>query len=249
MRKPDRRTRRTRELLQRALVELLGERRYETITIRDIAERADVARATFYLHYTDKDALFLGCHEAIVGAFHLGPHHPLSREELLAPDAPPGLAAAYAHLGDVRVPLRRFFRGKDGPLMLGRIRDGSARAIEANLRAAFADAAPTVPLGVLARYLAGAQIALMHWWLEQPQPQSAETMAQALHRLQRAALHEAFPVQDDARVSHPPERAPAPADHHDHAPHSVQPEHDEGLRQPHADRGADTRRSLPPAVR
>ncbi len=201
MRKPDRRVRRTRELLQQALIALVGERRYETITIRDITDRADVARATFYLHYTDKDDLFLGCHEAIVGAFHVGPHHPLSREGLLAPDAPPGLAAAYAHLADVRVPLQHLFRGKDGPLMLGRIRDGCARAIEANLRAAFADAAPAVPFAVLARYLAGAQVALMHWGLEQPPPQSAATVAQALHRLQRAALHEAFGL-DDARTYH-----------------------------------------------
>ena len=68
----DRRVQRTRELLQKALVELLTERRYEAISIGDITERANVGRTTFYLHYTSKDDLFMGCHEAIVGQFHFG---------------------------------------------------------------------------------------------------------------------------------------------------------------------------------
>lgn len=38
---------------------LIGEKDYPQITVTEIAERADVARATFYLHYDDKDALLL----------------------------------------------------------------------------------------------------------------------------------------------------------------------------------------------
>ncbi len=196
MTKPDRRVRRTRELLQQALIALVGERRYEAITIRDIADRANVARATFYLHYTDKDDLFLGCHEAIVGTFHFGPHHPLSRAELLSPDAPAATAGAYHHLAAEQTLVRRLFQGKDGPTLLRRIRDGRAREIAACLRAAFPEADSTMPLDVLAHYLAGAQVALVQWWLEQGQPCSPEALAQTCHRLQRAALREAFGLDD-----------------------------------------------------
>lgn len=162
MAKTDRRIQRTRELLQKALIDLIGERGYDAITIQDIAERANVGRTTFYAHYSTKDDLLMSCHEAILGRFRSGElyPHPLSREELLAPEATLGLESAYRHLEDARPRLQAIFQGKDGPLILRRIRDWSAQEIEADLRAALAEAESTIPLDVLANYLAGAQIAL-----------------------------------------------------------------------------------------
>jgi AcrR family transcriptional regulator len=55
--KLDPRVRRTRQLLQAAFMALLGEKRFEAITVQDIAERATVNRATFYAHFVDKYAL------------------------------------------------------------------------------------------------------------------------------------------------------------------------------------------------
>lgn len=192
MTKTDRRAQRTRELLQKALIELIAERGYDAITIQDIVDRADVGRTTFYLHYQSKDQLFMSCHEAIVGKFHLGPLHPLSREELLSPEIPPDLTAAYQHLEEDRALLFLIFQGKDSLLILRQIRDQRAREIEANLRAAFAEADSTIPLDMLANYLAGAQIALMQWWLEKRRHHTPENLTQTLHRMQRAAMREAF---------------------------------------------------------
>ncbi len=58
--KNDRRSQRTRQLLSEALVQLIREKDYNTITVNDIIERANVGRSTFYAHYHDKDDLFLG---------------------------------------------------------------------------------------------------------------------------------------------------------------------------------------------
>ncbi|WP_082393378.1 TetR/AcrR family transcriptional regulator [Nocardia arizonensis] len=55
----DRRVRRTRALLNQALLELMLERGYERISIGDILERADIGRSTFYAHFRDKDDLLL----------------------------------------------------------------------------------------------------------------------------------------------------------------------------------------------
>ncbi|MEU4341543.1 helix-turn-helix domain-containing protein [Nocardia sp. NPDC023852] len=55
----DRRVRRTREALHRALIELMIERGYERVTVSDIIDRADVGRSTFYAHYRDKDDLLI----------------------------------------------------------------------------------------------------------------------------------------------------------------------------------------------
>jgi hypothetical protein len=64
------------------------------------------------------------------------------------------------------------------------------------LRAAFAEADSTIPLDVLANYLAGAQIALVQWWLEKRQSHTPEILAQSFHRLQRAAIRDAFGLRD-----------------------------------------------------
>lgn len=55
--KVDARIRRSRLRLRQALVELVLERGYDAVTIRDIARRADVGYATFFRHFEDKDAL------------------------------------------------------------------------------------------------------------------------------------------------------------------------------------------------
>lgn len=63
----DPRMRRTRQLLQGALMQLLGSKSFDDISVQDITDAATVNRATFYDHYTDKFALL----EALIaGGFH-----------------------------------------------------------------------------------------------------------------------------------------------------------------------------------
>ena len=52
--KTDPRIKRTHQLLQTALRDLLMEQTFSDITVQDIAARAGVNRATFYAHFTDK---------------------------------------------------------------------------------------------------------------------------------------------------------------------------------------------------
>ena len=54
MKKEYRNGMRTKRMIRDAFVELLGEKkRMEEISVRALAERADVAKSTFYNHYTD----------------------------------------------------------------------------------------------------------------------------------------------------------------------------------------------------
>jgi len=53
----DRRVRRTHQLLSDALIDLTLSQGYDNITIRDITEHADVAYATFFRHFNDKNDL------------------------------------------------------------------------------------------------------------------------------------------------------------------------------------------------
>ena len=53
----DRRTRRTRKALRLALQHLLMTKAFDQITVREIAEEADVAYTTFFRNYPDKESL------------------------------------------------------------------------------------------------------------------------------------------------------------------------------------------------
>ena len=53
----DRRVQKTRKLLQDALIELVAEKGYESVTIQEILDKANVGRSTFYSHFQDKDQL------------------------------------------------------------------------------------------------------------------------------------------------------------------------------------------------
>ena len=50
----DRRVIRTKRMIRDALTELMEEKGFEGITVRDLTEQAKINRGTFYLHYRDK---------------------------------------------------------------------------------------------------------------------------------------------------------------------------------------------------
>ena len=60
----DRRVQKTQGLLREALVSLIHEKSYNAIAVKEILDRANVGRSTFYTHFRDKDELLVsGIHE------------------------------------------------------------------------------------------------------------------------------------------------------------------------------------------
>ncbi|MBD7986279.1 TetR/AcrR family transcriptional regulator [Sporosarcina sp. Sa2YVA2] len=55
--KVDPRIIRTKAMFEEALLELMQEKDFKKISVREISERSKLNRATFYLHYYDKDEL------------------------------------------------------------------------------------------------------------------------------------------------------------------------------------------------
>lgn len=52
--KNNRRTKLTKMLLKNSLIELMNDKAVNHITIKELCEKADLNRSTFYLHYTDQ---------------------------------------------------------------------------------------------------------------------------------------------------------------------------------------------------
>jgi len=69
----DRQIQKTQNLLRGALGSLIAEKPYDSIVVKEILDRANVGRSTFYMHFQDKDDLLVsGIHE-MLGPVPMGP--------------------------------------------------------------------------------------------------------------------------------------------------------------------------------
>ena len=64
--KEDRRVRKTKKALRECLAELLTEKNIQDITVRELTDKADIHRSTFYANYTDIYDLYKQIEDAVV---------------------------------------------------------------------------------------------------------------------------------------------------------------------------------------
>jgi AcrR family transcriptional regulator len=72
----ERKKQRTRREIYEAAMELFGRHGFDAVTIEQICEAADVARATFFHHFPTKSALLFEFHRAIAAELALRLHAP-----------------------------------------------------------------------------------------------------------------------------------------------------------------------------
>jgi AcrR family transcriptional regulator len=170
--KRDRRVARTQSLVLGAFYDLMLSRGYDGFTVRDLIDRADIGRSTFYEHFESKEDVF----EHSVA-------HPLTAlaDALLAGAPTDGLRGMVEHFWANRAVARATF---DGPprLVMERVlaRLMTAR-LERCIREARSAARAELPLALVAAQLAGAQLGLVSAWIEADGPCDAATLARALH--------------------------------------------------------------------
>ena len=180
--KIDRRVLRTRRVLCDAMLTLLVEREYESITVGEITQRADLNRATFYLHFNSKDELLIAALEdrfdALVAEFG-----DLPSEIAIWEDRTPELLT-FRHVAE-HAPLYKVLLGDRGMgYVIHRIIDYIARYTEEKwLRAVPNSQQPTLPTPIVAQHVAGSLFALLSWWLTHEMPYSPEQMAEMAHHL------------------------------------------------------------------
>jgi AcrR family transcriptional regulator len=185
-RKIDRRIQRTHDLLRNALMQLIEERGYETITIQDITDRANVSRTTFYLHFRDKDDLLFTTMEELYDNLVEQMHIPRLGEA-----ASPGVgimvdSTDFRHVAEYA----NFYRvmiGKQGSAaFVMRVQAYLARVCLVKMLKPLAERGnlPQLPLEAVASGIAGLEIGLIRWWLEEDKlTHTPDEMALMLCRL------------------------------------------------------------------
>lgn len=172
----DRRRVRTRNMLRDALLKLITEKGYESVTIQEITDRADLSRATFYLHYKDKDELLV----AALQAMYDDMLHALTIKEGIPIQPNQVSLNAFKHVQEYQE-LYRALLGERGMAMVWqRIQDYiftySHQLIKTLLKQ-FGVSETHVPLEVMARFSSGALNTLLIWWVQNNFVYSAEEMA------------------------------------------------------------------------
>jgi AcrR family transcriptional regulator len=180
--------------LREALIELIPEKGYDAITIKDITDRATLNRATFYLHYRDKEDLLDRGFEEIWDE--------LTRENPF-PQAPGGKLSLEATRETVLTDFKHlanhaaFYRvmiGRQGVAhFIYRMQAYVYKSTEERLKALAPVRSQTdLPLEIALQFIASAYVGLMHWWLDSDMPYAPDEMADLILRLYGVSPFEAM---------------------------------------------------------
>lgn len=180
----DKRQQKTRAALHGAFRELLLERGYEALTIGMVAQSASIGRSTFYEHYRTKSDLLRAS---------INP--PFRRLAGLADESADGggLHALLRHFRDNQQVARVLLGWETRPVLISAL----AVLLSERLRAR-PPVQPLLPLDVIARQIAEAQLALIDAWIAGRPAMDIDAAAAALH-LSTAALVNALLVKSTLR--------------------------------------------------
>ncbi|WP_043627416.1 TetR/AcrR family transcriptional regulator [Nonomuraea candida] len=190
MNSDDPRAQRTRARLKAAVLELAAEQELATITMSALARRAEVNRATVYLHYPDVDSLVTDAMEdAVAAVARAAALCPLDAPRDRAPDP---LAELFEHVSANATVYARMLGPHGSARFAARMRE----RLTAELTGRFAGGRrppgwEDVPVDVHAAYLAGALVGVLAHWAAGEGGDRAEEAALAFWRLFRAACRSA----------------------------------------------------------
>ncbi|RKP51378.1 TetR/AcrR family transcriptional regulator [Cohnella endophytica] len=168
--KIDRRQIRTKQLLYQALMSLIEEKGFENVTVTDIANRAEVNRGTFYLHYRDVPDMLHQLKEEVFGFIQNAVRtlNPLEVREYAYKDEPyPKFIAIFEEVGRHAEFLKVMFGPKGDISFAIKVRESIASQIY-NKWTPFQqqdiDTKLLIPRDYLIAYMSSANIGiLMHW--------------------------------------------------------------------------------------
>jgi len=177
-RKPDLRIRRTRGLLSNALVALMQEKSIDKITVQEVLDRATVGRSTFYLHYRDKDDLFL-C--VLEDGLEMWSTALLRKQEKSYRVAP--VAEFFTHVGGAKKLYRALVDSARIHAFFELAQGYFARGIGRRLKDMGLKNLVQSELDARSHALAGNLLSLLKWWLDRGARESPTAMDELFHRM------------------------------------------------------------------
>ena len=159
--KTDRRSLRTRQMLMAAMVELMRQKRYDSITVQEIADRANIGRSTFYAHFTDKDDLLVDGVQRMLALLAADTADTAGGSARLLPSL-----ALLRHIGAQSDLYHVFARGRGLNLFMTALQDELTIMLTGRLTGRVAaDTTPAIPPPLLAAMVAGMLTTVVRAWV------------------------------------------------------------------------------------
>jgi AcrR family transcriptional regulator len=183
----DPRIRRTRRMLREAVLDLAAEHDFAEITVGDITARAEVNRATFYLHYRNKEDLVAQALDALFEEFTAEERAFVAAHGQVTPDAvPPPLVELFHHAAERSELYRRLLSETGSNAFAARLRAFHEQEFLAVWHdMGLAPLPGSAPPELRARIAAAAAQSAIRWWLACGRADDPETMAGWLWRIVR----------------------------------------------------------------
>ena len=166
----DRRQRKTREAIFSAFSELIRSRRYESITVQDIIDRADIGRSTFYSHFETKDHLL----KAICGDIF---EHIIEGEDCDYKEKSDTLSSRLAHIlwhfNGKKAEIRGILSSQSSDIFTGYLKAYLNTLFDMYL----SDFHVGTPDSYLKNHLTGSFCEAVRWWIEESPDTSPDKIA------------------------------------------------------------------------
>jgi AcrR family transcriptional regulator len=195
----DPRVRRTRQLLRQALMDLIPKKGYNAITVQDITDRATLNRATFYLHYRDKDdLLYKGMLEVLDELTTSNPLLVAEAGKLSVEETWKTIERELIHVAN-NLSFYQAMLGENGVWGFAHmLHDYIYENTEQRLISIFGDLPKgPVPIEIVLAYIAFAYVGIIQWWVEEDMPYSVEEMADNLVKLYALGIYKAIGLEAD----------------------------------------------------
>ncbi|WP_180903489.1 TetR/AcrR family transcriptional regulator [Nonomuraea indica] len=181
----DPRAQRTRARLRAAVLDLAAEHEFGSITMSAVARRAEVNRATVYLHYPDLDALVTDAMDDTIS--HVARAAALCPLDSPRDHAPEPLVTLFGHVAAHATLFERMLDAQGSARFTARLRERLTTELTGRFaRGARPAGHADVPVEVHAAYLAGALTGVVAHWVSGGRRTPPEEIALAFWRLFRA---------------------------------------------------------------
>lgn len=179
----DRRIEKTQGLLHAALSTLIREKPYDAIAVKEILDRANVGRSTFYMHFRDKDELLASSIHHMVRSVHESrlPTSERSRGAILRFSLP-----IFEHIEEHKQTGAAKMGARGRAVIHERLRQVLAEQIEDDVEKETEGKRKTpglIPPDLLAQQVASTFVLVLNWWIEtgsQLRPRQIDDLFRAL---------------------------------------------------------------------
>ena len=155
----DRRITKTRKAIYTAFLQLLNQKDYESITVQEIIDLADVRRSTFYSHYESKELLL---DELCQQLFH----HLFERDEHLSPQD--YLAHIFQHFKKNQDHVSSLLLSKND-YFIRQLQKELEHHVYPMVADDLQEAYPTIPASYLQHFVVTNFMETLTWWLKKGQ--------------------------------------------------------------------------------